>query len=467
MVAGMALATGCAAIPWAPPAGEVAGSPSRPVPIPPALAKPLPVEAPPEAPPADVSLPALIDYVLAHHPTTRAAWADARAAAAQLGSRRSAYYPSLELSAQAGYTKQSGGGRVAFEGKTWGPSVSLNWLLFDLGGRSGDVGQARALLDAANLAQDQAILQTLFEVERAYYGYLSAKALYQAQEATVADARRNLEAAEARRKAGVATIADVLQAKTSLSQAELNAQSAEGQVAIARGGLANAAGLPPTTAFHLPELPESLPLERTQVQVERLLEKAQAQRPDLARARALVAAAERHETSARSRGLPSLSLSAGAGRTYYLGLDRDPGEAYSVQALLTFPLFDGFQSRYDTEQAQAQTDSARAQVEGLSRQVALEVWSSYQSAQTAAKRVKVARDLLASATQSEQVAQGRYQAGAGSVLDLLAAQSALASARAQDVQARADWLVAMAALARDTGVLEIEPQAQLSQGDGR
>jgi outer membrane protein TolC len=457
-----ALGLGCAAVPWAPSAGDVPSTPSTRWPVPPALAQPLPAEAPPEAPPQDVDLAKLIDYVLAHNPATKVAWAQARAAAAALGSKRAAYYPSFDLAGQVGYTKQSGGGRVPFEGKSIGPSVSMSWLLLDLGGRSGDVGEARSLLDAANLAQDTAILQTLFGVEQAYYGFLSSKALLRAEEATVEDAQKNYDAAQARRAAGVATIADALQAQTQRSQAELNLQSAQGQVEIARGGLANAAGLPPTTAFQLPELPDTLPLEEAKAKVEVLLAAAQAQRPDLARARALVAAAQQHESSVGARALPQLALTGSAGRTFYLGSSADPGDAYSIQAVLKFPLFDGFKSRYDKEQAQAETQVAQAQVEGLARQVALEVWSSYQSAQTAAKRVKAARDLLASATQSEQVAQGRYHEGAGSVLDLLAAQSALASARAQDVQARADWLVAMAALARDTGTLDVAPK-----GDGR
>jgi outer membrane protein len=51
------------------------------------------------------------------------------------------------------------------------------------------------------------------------------------------------------------------------------------------------------------------------------------------------------------------------------------------------------------------------------------------------------------------VALGRYKAGVGSILDLLSAQSALESARAQRVQATADWYVSLAALARDTGTL--------------
>ena len=105
--------------------------------------------------------------------------------------------------------------------------------------------------------------------------------------------------------------------------------------------------------------------------------------------------------------------------------------------------------------------ASQADAESLEQLIILQVWQSYQAVKTAEKRVGSARDLLASAQQSAEVAQGRYKAGVGSILDLLTAQSALANARAQEVQARADWLLSIASLAHDTGTLG------LSAGEGR
>ena len=82
------------------------------------------------------------------------------------------------------------------------------------------------------------------------------------------------------------------------------------------------------------------------------------------------------------------------------------------------------------------------------------MFSAYYALQTATRRVRTAEDLLASATQSNEVALARYKAGVGSVLDLLAAQSALAGARAQGVSARLAWSVSLAQLAHDAGVLD-------------
>jgi len=82
--------------------------------------------------------------------------------------------------------------------------------------------------------------------------------------------------------------------------------------------------------------------------------------------------------------------------------------------------------------------------------------------QTAAQLVKTSRDLLASAEQTERVAFGRYKEGVGTIIDLLVAQSALANARSQEIQARAEWLAALAQLAHDTGMASPVLSAKVS-----
>ena len=69
--------------------------------------------------------------------------------------------------------------------------------------------------------------------------------------------------------------------------------------------------------------------------------------------------------------------------------------------------------------------------------------------------MRSAADLLASAAQSERVALGRYKAGVGSILDTLSAQSALASARQQQILASFNWNIARATLAQAMGSLDL------------
>ncbi len=405
-----------------------------------------------------VSLAQLIDFALRTSPTTRATWFDARGAAAGLGSKRSAYYPQIELDGNLGATHQTLGlTGLKFDYKNWGPSAQLSWLLLDFGSRGADVDEARAVLAAANLAHDMAVQDLVLRVEQAYTQYQGAKALLAAQKVSVAEAQTAYAAAEERRKSGVATIADVLQAKTALSQAQLQFQTVDGTVNTLRGAVATAVGVPANVPVEAEDLPPAQ--VDTQLQkIEVLIGQAERERPELARARAQTAQAQSHAESVRWRGWPQLVLNANAGRNYFIYTGAPTADNYGASLLLRIPLFTGFKDSFDAAQAADQARAAEARAESVEQQVILQVWSSYHGARTAAHRVRTARDLLASAQQSEEVATGRYKEGVGSILDLLTAQAALASARAQEVQARADWLLSLASLAHDTGALGPAPQ---------
>jgi outer membrane protein len=434
--------------------------------------QPLPAPRAPEPDPAllaqikpglKVALQQLLGYALSNNPTTRSAWLNARAAAAGAASKRSAYYPELDAAAQVAHAHQTFLTTSGFAGvniDSWAPSATLTWLLLDLGGRSADVDEADLLLEAANLNHGAAVQSLLLLVEQGYFNYQGAKALLTSAQATVKEAQTAYRAAEERRRAGVATIADVLQAKTQLSQAILAQQTAEGNVAIVRGALATSLGVPATIPVDVADLPERIDVQVLGETVDQLIERAQAQRPDLARARAQALAAERHADSILSRGLPKLSLNGNASRTFYLDTPftqccTQHADNYGASLVLSIPVFNGFRDTSDLIQAREQAKAAQADAESLESQVILQVWTSYQGVKTAEKQVGSAQDLLAAAQQNAEVAEGRYKAGVGSILDLLTAQSGLANARAQDVQARAAWLLSIASLAHDTGTLGI------------
>jgi outer membrane protein len=415
---------------------------------------------PRDVPPRQVTLPAgleagkpvtlaqVINVALANNPATRTAWLEARAAEAGLGSARAAYLPEIDV--LASLTHSHGATRDSGTTTTFAPSLALNYLLFDFGGREAEVEQARQTLIAFDFLHNTAIQDVILQTQQAYYGYLDAKALLAAQDATLKERQVSLDAAEARHRAGVATIADVLQARTALSQARLTYETIEGNLRTIEGSLATAMGLPPTTRFDFGELPLEIPARQIGDAIEALLTRAATSRPDLAAQRALAERAAARVQAVRAQGLPSISLNASAGQVFGTGSRVTP---YSAGVALRFPLFTGWRNTYDVRQAELQRAIAEEDVRGLTQQIQLQVWTSYYALQTAEQRLTTSRDLLASAQQSVDVARERYRAGVGSILDLLTAESAVENARAQEVQARADWFVAVAQLAHDTGTL--------------
>ncbi|HKJ93381.1 MAG TPA: TolC family protein, partial [Longimicrobiales bacterium] len=137
------------------------------------------------------------------------------------------------------------------------------------------------------------------------------------------------------------------------------------------------------------------------------------------------------------------------------------GGSYGLSLSLSLPIFSGFSQQFAVQGAEAQADAAQARADGLKQQVIQQVFTSYYALQTATQQARTAEDLLASATESEQVARGRYREGVGTIIDLLTAQRALADARAQQAQARWTWLNALAKLAHDAGVLSPQGAATI------
>jgi outer membrane protein len=436
--------------PWTPPAAA-----KMPEPVTPAAAPEIPAEY--LKPGATVSLGQLVDVALRNNPLTRQTWFQARAAASEVGSKRSLYFPYVEADGNIQRQKQAAvGGRFTFLQTTYGPSVAASWLLFNFGGREAEVQEATRALYAADWTHNAAIQSVVLSVAQAYYQYLDAKAQVLAQKSSLEEAKRNLAAAEERHRAGVATIADVLQARTQASQVELALLTAQGAVQVVRGSLATAIGVPATVPVDVGELPTDLPLDLVKKSVDDLIARAVAERPDLAAERFRALAAESHIRAAAVDGLPSLSLNATGNRTFYSQPNvPDPFSTnWSGLISLRIPLFRGFDTAYKVQQARDEAEAAKASAKLTEDQVILDVWASYYAMQTAAQRVRTTRDLLASATQAAEVNDGRYRAGVGSILDLLSAQAALADARSQEAQARSIWLLAMAQLAYATGVLQ-------------
>ena len=439
------------------------------LPTPPSPGRPAVPERFPDGPPAPapdvpadldsrrnaLSLADVIDVTLRNDPATRAAWNLAREAAAEVGSRRSAYLPEVGLDVAGARARTAGfGGRFTNVGTTWGPALTVDWILLDFGEREGDVEAGRREALARVWRHGETVQRAILRVTEAYYTYLNAKAQLEAARTGEEEARTNLEAAEGRREAGVATIADALQARTALSQATLDRLTVEGRIGSLRGALATAMGLPAGVSFDALPLPAELPLEAAARDVEALLSEATSRRPDLAAARENWLGAQAEILRTKGEGRPRLSLAGSVGKSWY---DPDTfggsSEFWSASLRLSVPLFTGFRNAYDVAKAKETAAAAAEQARAVEQAVILEVWTAWYDLQTAAQRVTTSRDLLRSAEASEEVALGRYREGVGDLLDLLAAQGALARARAQEIGSRAEWLVASARLAAATGSL--------------
>lgn len=401
----------------------------------------------------------VVDLALCRNPQTHEAWANARADAASVGIAQSAYLPTVDGKIT---TTRSRGNSVTTQQDT--ASLTLSWLIYDFGARSANLENARQLLSAASSTLDATVQTVFLNALQYYYNAQAARAAVTAALESERASRESLTAAEVRYQVGTGTPADRLQAQTAWSQATLDRIRAEGTLRNALGQLATVMGLDAGRPLQLVDIPQTAPDASFERDVDALIEQARTLRPDLKSAEAQVRAAQANVDYARAAGLPTLSLGTGpAWQRVRSGGDSVNSHDNAIGLTLTLPLFSGFETTYRVRSAQANAEAVSAQRDAVRLQVALDVWTAYQNLTTATQSIRTTDTLLASAEQSERVALGRYRAGVGSILDVLNAQSALAAARQQHIQARLDWNVSRAALAKAIGSLDgrlLDPAAK-------
>ncbi|RUJ34913.1 TolC family protein [Pseudomonas aeruginosa] len=350
-------------------------------------------------PPTELSLEEAIERILCHDPQTRLAWANAKAQAAQVGIGKSAYLPRLDgrLDASRGYSDMDYRDAPYLSGDGHrhrrGASLQLSWVLFDFGRRSAALRNAQQLLLAANASQDATLQNTFALAAQAYYDALAAQRSLAASRQVAELAAQNLEAADAKYRAGAAALSDRLQAQTALSQASLAQVRDEGALSNALGVIALRMGLAPDTPLRLSGELEAQPDTGFVKAIDEMLAEARREHP---------------------------ALLAGT---------------------------------YQVRNALARREASEAELADTEQQVSLEVWNNYQSLSVETRSLARTRELVEQSRQSLEVVQGRYRSGVGSMIELLNALTAYASAEDQHIRALGNWQTSRLRLAASLGRL--------------
>jgi len=406
------------------------------------------------------SLPELIDLAESHNPETRVAWQRARGQAAAWGVARSELYPTVAAAALAGVDREQAYLSNRFFRQTIGDFdvvLNLNYTIFDFGARAGRINAAKAESLATNFAFNDAHREVIYRVEQSYYQLLNASGQEEAARANLSNAQAVQQAAEERLNHGLATLPDVLEARSATAQAEYELQAVLGAMEIAHGNLATALGTIPQTAIHVQPLRELTIPSTVDDTVNSAMDRALAQRPDLLQRFADVRAAKARVKEARAAYYPTLSFTASPTAQSLYGLQQQfpwgqtAGLAGGMAFKLNFTVFDGKARKNRLAQAEANVHEAEAQIHASRDQIANEVWVAYSDLNTALRQREAATALLETAGRSYDAALESYNYGLRNLLDVTAAQRTLAQARSTDVLARTQVLTTLATLAFRAG----------------
>ncbi len=420
---------------WIPSPDRVSGQP---------LERQLKAEAPPEIGyDGEKTLSELVDIALQNNPKTRFAWAAAHADAAAWAAARGAYYPQIDADAAAGYRKTA----LMPRGRYLEGDIMASYQILDLGGRGAQVEAARQAMVAANYNHNQVIQDVFRDVTQNYHKHLASKARVKATEQSLREALTSLEATRVRKEVGVDTLADVLQAQSNADQIKFDLVKNKGDVSITAGDMAVSVGWPSDTPIKVMGELRNLPMKKIDKNVDELITESKKSRPDIAKSLAELRQREAGVIKARSDLFPTLNAAA----SYLWDRDRLDTKTYEAGLKLNIPIFHGFTLRNKLRKAKAELEAARQQFKEMELGVISEVWNSFFYFRTARDQFKASKTLLASASESYKVSLGRYRAGAADIVELLNAQSLLAEARSEHVDAQMNVYITFADLLHAVG----------------
>jgi outer membrane protein TolC len=415
------------------------------------------------------SLAEPIDLAEAHNPQTRLAWERARAQAAALGIARSELYPTLAAVALSQINRNEVLFGTTFLSQTVEASqaaLDLSYTVFDFGARAGRIAGAKAQVLAAGFGFNDTHRTVIDQVQQAYYRLLNAAGQEDAARASLANAQTVQQAAEDRLKQGLATLPDVLEARSATAQADYQLQAVLGAEEIARGDLATALGSSPAATIQVQPLNALSIPESIGDTVEQAIQRGFEQRPDLLQQVAEIRSANARAREARAAFYPTLSLGANPNTQLLYGSQQalpwihTAGFYGGLSASLNWTVFDGGARSSRLAQAEASVHATEAQATVIRDEVADQVWAAYSNMHTAFRQRQAATALLEAASQSYAAALEAYKLGVRNLLDVTAAQQTLAQARSTDVLARTQVLSAWADLAFRTGE-SIQPGARV------
>jgi TolC family type I secretion outer membrane protein len=416
------------------------------------MSSPAPAEAPPPAvaaPPAPgqvLSLPEAVALALRQNPTITSAQQLEAAARARIGEARAGFLPRFDWLTSAGRSQVfSTTLNRPITGNSISTAIQGSQLIYDFGKVGATVDQARANARFSGAEVERVQQVVVQNVKLGYFNLLQARRLVGVAEAAVSRAELNLRSARGFFDVGTKPKSDVTKAEVEVANAQVALIRARNLVRTTEAALANALGLEATTPLQIQDI---LTYEPVTLDPKALLAEALANRPELAEARAQIDAAQAQLAGARANYLPTINVSGSYG-----GASTDPElhETWSIVGTLSWNLFQGFFTTYQVRETEALVGAARATYANQELLVRLDVEQAYVSVVEAAERIVATGVAVESARENLSLAQGRYDAGVGTILELTDAQLALTNAEADQVRALTDYRNGLATLDRVVG----------------
>jgi len=321
--------------------------------------------------------------------------------------------------------------------------VQLSQLLFDFGKTLAATQVARKLAEVSAEGVELQRQLIALTVKEAYTNILLAQRLIRVQEQAVERAELNLSSAKGFYDVGTQPLNTVVRAEVDVANAKVDLINARNALRTARVALNTAMAV---DASAQTEIKDNLEYEPTTIDRAALRAEALRQSPEYRQAKLQSSAAAAGVQVATRNFLPNVS-----GTGSYGGSQLDLNPNWSLGLAFTWNIFDGGNLIAALDEAKANHGAANARVKVAELTLIQNLEQAEIAVEAAQERIQAARVAIASSQENFRLAQGRFDVGVGTILELTDAQLALTQSQNTEAQALADYRIALAQLDRAAG----------------
>ena len=349
-------------------------------------------------------------------------------------------------------------GTITQPQQNWNAGIQIVQTIYMGGKLVAAIRAADATKQQSLAVYQTAVADTLLQVRLAYYDVLLAAQQITVREASVKLLQKELEDQQHRFDAGTVPHFNVLRAEVAVANERPFLIQARNNYRITKNNLANLLG------YNLPrEIWEDIPLNLTdsfntapfEMNLPDAIQQALGRRTELTVARKSVDLQRLNEVSAQAGFKPTVQVFAGydwfnAKFTAPVQLDHDI-QGWNAGAQLSWNIFDGALTAGKVTQAKALYEKSKTDLIDQSRQIELAVRTAYSDFIEAKEILDSQTKVQEQADEALREANARAEAGTGTQLDVLNAETSLTQARTTQITAQHDYVAARARLERAIG----------------
>lgn len=395
---------------------------------------------------------------LKNHPQILAAENEVSYANQQIVETRSAYYPTANLDftgSAANHEARIGAGYLTDSRlfNRYGNGFTLSQLITDSGRTPNLTASARLGAQASSQNYQATRYNVLVTVNRAYYDTLRAQAVVKVAEETVAARQLLYEQVAALAKNKLKSDLDASLADVNVAEAKLLLLRAQDALQESYAELSRALGSDQALTYQLVDepLPPSPPAKPDD-----LVAQAMSNRPELASLRLSRESAYKFADAEKDLSRPTVSLVGVAGYIPYIAQltsQQTPAEYGAAAVNVQIPVFNGHLFAARREAARYRALEADQSLRNEQERIARDVRVAWAGSINAFQRIDVSAQFLRQASLALQLAQGRYDLGLSSIVELTQSQLNLTQAEIENLNAKYDYQSQYAVLQYSLGLL--------------